>query len=967
MLNKLSYAVLSLCIFIGCSDLTKKAGNNAVVPRFELAGEGRTVVVLPERAEPSTYLAAEEITNYVFRSTGIKLDVCSDAAAPADASRVVIGTLDTLASVPGDVREKLLSMKQSEAAWTGVVDGKLWIVGREETAELYAAYDFLERELGVRWFQAPVAEDPGDYVPRKDLIMIAPFSRYREPAFPIRRLDHCGAAARPLPVNGMKTAVRNGFQVLPPYGGRVNFGDPADFFARRVSRRMQTLGGGHLTFVNPMPGKETYPEHPEFFALVDGKRVQGGHHMEQYCLSNPEVRRRTAQYILKRLKECDGKGQYVFGQVDTPHGYCRCDNCMALDSEKERAGGGRSRTTRFVKTINDIADQVWEKCPTADLRMWAYLDYRQLPDGVKPDPRFKLYFCPHGRCYGHDLDDDKCVRNVEMFSLLKSWQRFIKDVYVYEYLNCTPHLYSCSEAREAHDIRLYHRMGLIGWKNEASFSDSRFVKPKPYKKDVFPSNWQWLYLTGKMLWNPLLDENAVLEDAESKYYGPAYPAMKEYQALRRKLWNEHPNHMGYPTGDQRRPMLLDRPGSKEKLLELLDKAEALAAGDAVSLFRVRRDRRWFEEYWIKENDAVKARRSKVLTVPLRNGKVTVDGDGSDSAWGGAVYVDSFRTAALGEKGPSVPSALASSAGILYDDENIYFLFEAKEPSPGRMKAVTGDKANVWDDDGFEVFLYPPAIENRCYHLAVNTKGALWGGTHPGSRVAGAFGAQAAAKVHEGRYVIELKVPLKNVAPVRKGEAWRVNIARNRTVGDAVTPGAKPGGAVHYSLDGTAYHDTVSYRSVEFGGAYLKNGAFAELNDKGLPKSWGVPKGGEIEKTARGNMLRLKKGQFAMQTMWHGALKQDVKPRRLKYTVHASGKGSLSVGFIRYNDTRDRKAKHGYRRKQLHPSGIGGTYRLSDGVKEFSGEYEVAANEWCSIMVSASGEEAVVESVSVDPL
>jgi hypothetical protein len=35
------------------------------------------------------------------------------------------------------------------------------------------------------------------------------------------------------------------------------------------------------------------------------------------------------------------------------------------------------------------------------------------------------------------------------------------------------------------------------------------------------------------------------------------------------------------------------------------------------------------------------------------------------------------------------------------------------------------------------------------------------------------------------------------------------------------------------------------------------------------------------------------------------------------------------------------------------------------VKEFSGEYEVAANEWCAIMVSASGEEAVVESVSVE--
>ena len=491
----------------GCFDSADTKGSSPSESRFELVGEGRTVVVLPERAEPSTYLAAEEITNYVFRSTGRKLEICTEATAPADASRVIIGTLDTLESVPGDVREKLLAMKRYEAAWTGVADGKLWIVGREETAELYAAYDFLERELGVRWFQAPVAEDPGDYVPRGDSIMIAPFSRYREPAFAIRRLDHCGAAPRPLPVNGMKTAVRNGFQVLAPYGARVKFEDPSDFFAARVSRRMQALGGGHLTFVTPMPGKTTYPEHPEFFALVDGKRVQGASHMEQYCLSNPEVRRRTAEHIISRIDREGGKGQYLFGQVDTPHGYCRCDNCMELDSPRERAAGGRSRTTRFVKTINDIAAKVWAKRPGADLRMWAYLDYRELPDGVRPDPRFKLYYCPHGRCYGHRLDDPSCVRNVEMLNLLNDWRKLLSDIYIYEYLNCTPQLYSCSEAREAHDIRLYHRMGLIGWKNEASFSDSRFVNPKPYKKDVFPSNWQWLYLAGKLLWDPSLDEN----------------------------------------------------------------------------------------------------------------------------------------------------------------------------------------------------------------------------------------------------------------------------------------------------------------------------------------------------------------------------------------------------------------------------------------------------------------------------
>ena len=939
---------------------------------FKLVEDGgnAATIVLAQDAEQSSRLSAAELTNYVFKATGRSIEVMAGMRPTASNSPIVyMGTLERFpVAVPDDVRARLGSMKQTEAAWIGVRDGALWFVGREEVAELYAVYHFLESELGVRWFQAPVPEDSGEYVPKRNEIALAPFSLFREPAFSVRRLDHCGAAPRPIPVRGMTTAVRNGFQVLPPYGGQVEFDKTDDFFAARIPKRMQPLGGGHLTFVGPMPGDKTFDEHPEFFALVDGKREKGGHHMSQYCISNPEVRRRTAEYVISKLRKSGGKGQFLFGQVDTPHGYCHCENCMALDGPNERANGGKSRTTRFVKTVNDIAAQIWREWPAADLRMWAYLDYRELPDGVVPDRRLKLYFCPHGRCYGHALDDPTCLRNAEMFKLLQGWQKLLSDIYVYEYLTATPNIYSCGEAREARDIRLYRDIGLIGWKNEAAFTGSRFLKSNRDGDNRFPSNWQWLYLSGKLLWNPDLDVNTVLDDVESRYYGKAYPAMKKYQALRRKLWNEHPNHLGYPTGDQRRAALLDRAGAKERLLEFLDEAEKMAAGDTVTLFRIGRDRRWLNDFWIKENDAVKARRGLTMHVPKRCGKIVLDGDGGDAAWGGAVVVDSFRTMGKGKDGDVMPSALATTASMLYDEDSLYFLIDAKEPAPGRMKAETGPNANVWDDDSIEIFLFPPAIENRSYHIAVNSKGTVWGANHPGGRVANAFGVEAAVKVLCDRYVVELRIPAKNVAPVAKGAAWNVLIGRNRKICDEHTPYVNRGRSAHFSLDGIGYHDTLSYRPMEFDGAYLRNGAFTELGEKGLPKSWGFPAGcGGIDKTPQGVAVRLLKGQRMQQTMWHGELRQVMKPRRLKFSIRAAGTGTLSVVFFRYNDTTDRNAPHGYRRKQIQPSGNGGKFELSADVKMFEGDYEVPADEWCSIGLIAVDGEALVYGVSVEPL
>jgi hypothetical protein len=156
--------------------------------------------------------------------------------------------------------------------------------------------------------------------------------------------------------------------------------------------------------------------------------------------------------------------------------------------------------------------------------------------------------------------------------------------------------------------------------------------------------------------------------------------------------------------------------------------------------------------------------------------------------------------------------------------------------------------------------------------------------------------------------------------------------------------------------------------MQIGRSYLRNGTFDELNDKGRPKSWSFPNGWTgTEKGPQGVAVKMVKPQTAVQTMWHAELSQKPYPRKLKYTVRASGKGTMSVGFVRYRDTLDNKAKHGYRREFLKPSGVGGTFELSAEMKDYRGEYEIAANEWCSIAVSCVRGDILVDGVSVEPV
>ena len=123
--------------------------------------------------------------------------------------------------------------------------------------------------------------------------------------------------------------------------------------------------------------------------------------------------------------------------------------------------------------------EIYKKHPDAELQVWAYHTYRTIPTNIKYDPRALVYYCSHGRCYGHALNDHNCPKNAMHCNLIKQWALISSRMRFYEYANSIPIIYGCPEMTMAQDLRYYLSEGFEGWKEGMYFADAHFT---PWKK-----------------------------------------------------------------------------------------------------------------------------------------------------------------------------------------------------------------------------------------------------------------------------------------------------------------------------------------------------------------------------------------------------------------------------------------------------------------------------------------------------
>ena len=912
-------------------------------------GKPKTTIFTSMEALPGEKAGAEELTTYFQKISGATVPTIHEIPSAG----IVIGTRDS-SFIPKEIR-RMLKGKPDEAFVLKSTGKKLYIVGATQVGTYFGAVTLLSDCLNVRWFYPGEA---GEYIEKSSDIVLPELDRLEAPAFHWRLLSQTSRGGKA--IESHRWAARNRLQAPPAFSFTAMVkGDMKEFYDARLIDGLVTQGG-HLTYYNVAPPQKYLDTHPEFFAMVDGKRMRNSqHHDTHHCLSNPELQNMVVDYICELNKNYGKRISFLFGGPDNVKGWCECDACRALDVD-----GVFDVSHRFHAVAQSIAKRVYERCPDAQLETWAYANYRSIPKDVSIDPRMVVYFCSHNRCFAHAIDDPTCKRNDEMLALIKQWLKLNPRMHLYEYAHCTPMHWTPIEKTLAHDLRFFRKLGILGWKEEITFPDADWPStPPPLDQDPnhgahrFGQEWLYWNVAAKLTWTPDLDLATVIADIESKYYGKAYAAMKPFNDKRRDAWDNSQGCFGYSSGDHRTARLLNKDGLKEELLALLDKADAAAGKDAILKDRLHRDRIYLQHFWIKANEAYREREGNLLTAPEPASPIVIDGNQNDAAWSGACYTSEFKSIAK-DAGP-MPSQLKTSVGIMTDDANFYFLVQANEPHTEKLRGITKKDGPLWSDDSFEILLDPMNMANAYYQIIVNTKGTVYDSRQSGNDTSVDFGVTAAVSIEKGRYIMEIKVPVKKMECIfGRGSNWKIQFARNRQVEDDLPRGC-------FTLYGALPHMRTDYRTISIGRALIQNGDFMQVDPKkpGKPLAWELNKNCVYRDQGKPNAdIVMNQGAQISQLLWDwkGPLGQSDKPRAIRILFRASGNGTISVFGPRYHDDWD----GGKLKRKYFGNADFGKFELTPEPKTYEAHYTIEPDQWIGLYFQLPKGNAVLENVAI---
>lgn len=99
-----------------------------------------------------------------------------------------------------------------------------------------------------------------------------------------------------------------------------------------------------------------------------------------------------------------------------------------------------------------------------------------------------------------------------------------------------------------------------------------------------------------------------------------------------------------------------------------------------------------------------------------HGRIFIDGNLDEAAWGRASVIDGFFTIA---DGGSVPAAARTSVRVLWDEKNLYVGAEMEDEDIVARHTVKNSK--TWEDDVFEIFIKPFGDRDGYYEFHVTPR------------------------------------------------------------------------------------------------------------------------------------------------------------------------------------------------------------------------------------------------------
>lgn len=496
-------------------------------------GVAQATIVVAADAPPSVAYAAEELQRFLSEMGGVEIPKVNDTAAVATPNLIDVGNVTGRLAAP----ETGYGIEDYHLATVG---NALVIDGGKKRGVLYGVYGLLEDHLGCRWYTTEVSRIPTSTrleIPALDE-RVKPVLEYREP-FVMDCYDGDWSARNRM--NGTRATLEE------KHGGKVSY-----------------VGFVH-TFNELVPPEKYFAEHPEYFALVDGKRLG---ERTQLCCTNPDVINIITDGIRQRMRDNPDAMVFSISQNDW-FNYCTCDKCSALAEQEE------SQIAPVLALVNHVAREVRDEFPDKAIDTLAYQWTRQPPKHMRPEPNVIVRFCSIECCFAHPFDQCEGRQNKQFVKDAQGWKAVGARLWVWDYVTSFTHYlvpFPNLHVRKP-NIQFFIDHGVTG-----IFEQDVYQTPHGEFSELSG------YLNAKLLWNPNGDTDAIINEFLDAVYGPGAPYLRQYlDAIHEKVKGRNA-HMGIWVGPEAKHL---DDVVLAKADRLFDAAEAAAANDPAFLERIK--------------------------------------------------------------------------------------------------------------------------------------------------------------------------------------------------------------------------------------------------------------------------------------------------------------------------------------------------------------------------------------------
>lgn len=441
-------------------------------------GTNRAAIVVAADATEAERHAAAELASFLKQVTGSDFAVSDQAAAGQN--RLLVG--------PGAAKLADAAFSTEGLGAEGLVirtaGQDLILAGGRPRGTLYAVYTFLEDTVGCRWWSSKVST-----IPKKPTLRVGPLSIRFVPRLEYRESFWFDA------LDG-DWAVRN----------KCN-GNSDRLDAARGGKH--TYEGFVHTFYGLIPPDRYFKDHPEWFSEIGGQRTAAN---AQLCLTNEEMRAELVKNLKERLRANPAATIASVSQNDC-FNPCQCARCAAVDQEEGSPAGA------LLRFVNAVAAEIEPEFPNVAIDTLAYQYTRRPPAKVRPRPNVIVRLCSIECSFSVPLADE---RNRAFRDDIVGWSKICDRLYIWDYTtNFNHYILPHPNLRVlGPNVRFFVEHGVRGVFEQGAYQS--------YGSEMAELRG---WVLAKLLWDPTLDAQKLIDEFLDGYYGPAAGPIREYLKL----------------------------------------------------------------------------------------------------------------------------------------------------------------------------------------------------------------------------------------------------------------------------------------------------------------------------------------------------------------------------------------------------------------------------------------------------